>query len=354
MDALKRDLEARSASIAGPLDTVYLGGGTPSMVSPELVGAFLNTARREIGVEPGAELTIEAHPNTVSLHSLRGYRAAGVNRISIGVESMDPAVLERLGRSHSPEHVAQVVQWARAAGFGNLSLDLMYGLPGQDSRSWLRTLHAILRLGPDHISLYPLSIEGGTVFARREAHLGLPGDEAVVDMYHLACRALGTAGYDHYEVANWALPGRRSRHNVAYWRGRPCAAVGVGAHGYLHSRRYVNVRSVKRYIEAVIDGRPPVASSEPIDSATELDEYLMLRLRLLTDGVEVEELRELYGDTVVTRVLGIAETLSPRTRVGGGRIVLTENAVPLANDVWSQFLGLSMQSASAPLHLVPA
>lgn len=348
MSALQQELAVRAEAIEGPVETVYLGGGTPTTLSSAQVRLFLEVVDRQTGIESDPEVTVEAHPDTVSPHSLKGYRAAGVNRLSIGAESLDDGVLARVGREHGSAKVFDAVRSARAAGFENISLDLMYGLPGQDLDSWRTTLDRLLDMEPDHTSLYPLSVEPGTVFARRGASLQLPSDATVVEMYHHACGVLQAAGFEHYEVANWARPGHTSRHNLAYWRSLPFAAVGVGAHGYLHDERYVNIRGVKKYIEAVSDGSSTTASTEPIDPATRLDDYLMLRLRLLIEGVSLRQVAEEFGNQVAARVVQVASRLPEYLCVGQGHVVLREDAVPIANAVWSEFIGLALEATSAP------
>jgi oxygen-independent coproporphyrinogen-3 oxidase len=352
VNALIEEMARRADTLDGPLHTFYLGGGTPSMLSADQIAAIVQAAGRHLGFERGAELTMEAHPDTVSMSSLGEFRAAGLNRLSIGAESLDPAVLALAGRGHSVQRVAEVVSMAREVGFGNVSLDLMYGLPGQGLKSWLTTLDRLMDMQPDHVSLYPLSVEPGTVFARRERELPLPEDETVVEMYHVACRTLSEAGFEHYEVANWARPGRRSRHNLAYWRSCAFGAVGVGAHGYLHGRRYENMRGVKRYIEAIEAGREVSVSSEQIDPGTALDDYLMLGLRLLTDGIDLLDLEARFGRGVTGPVLQAASRFPRELHVGGGRIVLREEAVPIANEVWQAFIGLALKNETPPLDLV--
>jgi oxygen-independent coproporphyrinogen-3 oxidase len=347
VEALCAELSSRARALEGPLRTLYFGGGTPSMLRPEQVREIVRVAREALGLDPNAELTLEAHPDTVDEAALQGFRDAGINRLSLGVESLDPDILDRIGRRHSVERVGTVVHLARSAGFGNISLDLMYGLPGQDMPSWRRTLEVLLDLAPDHTSLYPLSVEPKTVFGRRQHELTLPPDETVVEMYHHACGELRKAGFEHYEVANWATAGFRSQHNLAYWTNQRYAAVGVGAHGYLHGRRYVNMRGVKRYIEAICAGRAITESSEVIDRSTELDDFLMLGLRLLTDGVAVSEVRDRFGDAVAGRFLRVAHQNACHLVVAGDRVILREEAVPTANDVWMQFIGLSREQETS-------
>lgn len=350
--ALETELRWRAGGLTGPLETVYLGGGTPSMLSGNAVRQIVDGAARALGLHRRAEITMEAHPGTVTAHSLARYREAGVNRLSLGAESLDDKVLPGIGRKHSAAEVARAVAVARAADFDNVSLDLMYGLPGQSLRSWSETLERLLDLEPDHVSLYPLSIEPGTVFFRRQDQLALPEDDGVVEMYGLACRTLQHAGFEHYEVANWARPGLRSRHNMAYWLDRPFVAIGVGAHGYLRDARYENMRGVKRYIEAVDAGHDVTASRDVVDAATRLDEWVMLRLRLLQEGIDVRELRELYGAVIAAKVRDLALRFTAQIVVDGERLRLREEAVPIANEVWAGFMGLLEQPGARPLDLV--
>lgn len=352
VEALILELNDRVRDLEGPFDTVYFGGGTPSMLSPEQIGVILDGAQSAIGIAANPEVTMEAHPGTLRPESLTGYRERGVNRLSIGVEALDRDVLSLAGRRYDAGRISLVVDMVRQTGFDNLSLDLIYGLPGQSAESWRRSLDMLLTLEPDHVSLYPLSIEPGTVFSRRSPDFRFPNDVEVVEMYAAACEALRAAGFEHYEVANWARPGKRSRHNLAYWTARPYVAAGVGAHGYLHGSRYVNRRGVKRYIESIAAGEPTEESIDPIDPAAELDEYLILHLRLLQEGVSLRALQARYGPVAAQRVLEVAHRLRPRVRITDGRMTLPELEVPLANEIWSEFLGLHSGQEGRPLDLV--
>jgi oxygen-independent coproporphyrinogen-3 oxidase len=220
-------------SRSGDLHTVYFGGGTPSMLQPDQIESVLTHMQDCFGFAPDCEITIEAHPLTVDQQRLSGYHLAGVTRISFGAESMRDSELKRLGRRHTAAQVEQAVRSARNVGFTSVALDLMYGLPGQTVDSWRATLERALALRADHLSLYPLSIEPRTVFGRKltRGQLELPADELVVGMYHEACTFLRLAGYEHYEVANWARAGKRCAHNMAYWMNQEVLAVGVGLTG---------------------------------------------------------------------------------------------------------------------------
>jgi len=338
-------LESRELAFArpdGPLKTVYFGGGTPSLLPPASISDLLTHLDQLFGLAPGCEITLEAHPQTVDGRKLRDFRYAGVTRLSIGGESLDNTELAQLGRDHDGGRVLTVVEMARAAGIQSVNVDFMYAIPGQTTASWARTLHTVLSAMPDHLSLYPLSIEPRTVLARRwrRNELRVPGDDTAAAMYSLACCLLRDAGYDHYEVANWAMPGHRCAHNMAYWYNREFFAIGVGAHAYLKPYRTENVAQTRRYIERVHAGESPVRERVQLNVATQFSETMMLRLRLLGEGVDLGEIRDEFGVDVPRR---FADQLGLLTGLGlvelnRDRLVLAEHAVPIANEVWQYFM----------------
>jgi oxygen-independent coproporphyrinogen-3 oxidase len=312
------------------------------MLSPEEIRRILECVRGASLIEPNVEITVECHPATVDIEKLRGYRSAGVTRLSFGAESFQSGELARVGRSYHPDRVQEAVEIGRHAGFANVALDLMFGLPGQTSSSWEATLRAALAAGVDHVSLYPLAIEPRTVFSRRlrEGKLNLPGDDAVVEMYGIACRVLSNAGFEHYEVANWARPGRRCQHNLSYWSNREFLGVGVGAHGYLSPYRTENLSGTSRYIRVVMAGDTPVVHRELIDNRIELGESIMLRLRLLADGLDMDELDARFDlDFRALYARDLAELQERDLLVVTGHVArIPEEAVPLANEVWKCFV----------------
>jgi len=326
----------------GPLRTVYFGGGTPSMMTATQVGAILDRLEALCGLGAGCEVTLEAHPATVDLNTLHRFRSSGVTRLSFGGESLNQAELTRLGRGHSGERVVELVELGQRARFESINVDLMYGIPGQTIDTWGSTLCRALEAAPDHLSLYPLQIESRTVYGRdwERNRLTVPEDEAVTEMYHLACRLLAARGYEHYEVANWALPGHHCRHNLAYWHNEEFFAIGVGAHGYLKPYRTENVPQTTRYIRMLREGALPRAHAVFVDATAELNETVMLRLRLLGDGLDLEEIRRRFGIDLGDRFAPAMEELSAHDllHVENGRITLTETAVPLANEVWERFM----------------
>jgi oxygen-independent coproporphyrinogen-3 oxidase len=332
--AVERDLQQEAQERpGGPLQTVYVGGGTPSMMTSAQSAQLMARVEAEFGLEPAAESTIEAHPNTVDAAKLDGFRAAGMTRVSFGVESLHRSELDRVGRDYDAGLIVDLVRTSRDVGFGSVALDLIYGLPDQSLTSWRQTLQGTLATGADHLSLYPLSIEPRTVFARRqrEGTLRVPADEAVVEMYHLACAELRGAGFVHYEISNWARDGHQCRHNLAYWLNDEYYGVGTGAHAYLKPHRTQRVAGVKRYIERVTAGADPVDERERIDRATETAETLILRLRLLQRGLD---LAAVPMDRLSDHSPAIRQLLDGGlVRIDAKRLVLTESAVPVANEV---------------------
>ncbi|MGH2444007.1 MAG: radical SAM family heme chaperone HemW, partial [Chloroflexota bacterium] len=305
LNALMIDLRRQAAGRWGePLETVYIGGGTPSLMHPEQVHSLLCCVEQAFGLHPDCEITMEAHPDTVNREKVHGFREAGVNRISFGGESLQAGELAALGRGHTPGRVLDAVAWSGDAGFRVVALDLMYGLPGQTRASWEETLRLAVNSGLQHLSLYPLSIEPRTVFARRrvQGRLVVPADDAVSEMYATACGTLRDRGFQHYEVASWSLPGMACRHNLAYWLNQQFYAAGVGAHGYLKPYRTERMTGTRKYIDAMTSGLDPVIHREPISAGIELQETIMLRLRLLLQGLQLEDIQKEFGvDLTCTR-----------------------------------------------------
>ncbi|MEW6750779.1 MAG: radical SAM family heme chaperone HemW [Candidatus Latescibacterota bacterium] len=265
----------------GPLDTVFLGGGTPSRLTPEQVGRVLEAARAALGLRPAAEVTLEANPDTGEVARFRAFRGVGCNRLSLGVQSFSDLVLRRLGRRHGAAGALRACAVARQAGFDNLNLDLIYAVPGVAAQHWQETVEQALSLGPEHLSAYSLTIEPETPFARRAARgrLRPPSEEEEAGLYEWTAQRLTQAGYEHYEVSNFARPGRRSRHNWGYWTGAEYLGVGPSAHSYLAGRRSWNVADLDEYLARLEAGEAPEAGREEIDPLTALREGVWMGLR---------------------------------------------------------------------------
>jgi len=263
--------------------SVFVGGGTPSLATDEEMAAVLDRLRERFRVDAAAEVTVECNPESVSRQRLAGYRRAGVNRISLGVQSLDDRVLPRLNRLHSAAEARAAFDAARHAGFDNISADLIYGLPGLDQATWERTVGRLLEWRPEHLSAYALTLDEGSLW-QAAGVTGLPGEEEVTGQYWALARLAADAGYEHYEVSNYARPARRSAHNQVYWRAEEYLGLGPGACGFLGDVRYANVKPVERYCALVEGGQPPVASHETLTQRQRLAERLILGLRL-SEGI---------------------------------------------------------------------
>jgi len=261
--------------------TIFFGGGTPSLLTVAQITRLLDACFASFAVDDDAEITMEANPGTLDQEQLRGIRAAGINRLSMGAQSFDAELLHTLGRIHTPEEITQAVEFARAAGFTSINIDFMFGLPGQTMQHWRETLDSALALRPEHLSLYSLIIEEGTPFHSwvDEGRI-TPGDEDLcADMYEYADERLRNAGYENYEISNWALPGHHSRHNLTYWQNLPYIGMGAGAYSTFGGRRFSNIREPLEYIKAVNAQRLPEADSEVIERELEMSETAFLALR---------------------------------------------------------------------------
>lgn len=318
VDALVLDIERTVASDATQVPSstsVFFGGGTPSLIAADALVRVLAAIPRT----PGAEVTVECNPDTVTPALLETYFAGGVTRLSFGVQSMVPSVLAALGRSHTPANVERSVRDARAVGFSSFNLDLIYGGAGESMDDWKRTLDGALALEPPHISAYALTVEAGTPLADDVARH--PDDDDQADKYLVATERLAAAGLEWYEISNWARPGHRCRHNELYWTQGDYLAFGCAAHGHRAGRRWWNLRTPERYIDAVRSGRSVEAGSEALDPSRRRLEALQLLVR--TDrGVPVDALP-----------LGVDGALEGLVAVEGDRAVLTLPGRLLANEV---------------------
>jgi oxygen-independent coproporphyrinogen-3 oxidase len=307
--------EIRGADLP-PVTSVFVGGGTPTLVPPAALGAVLDA----VPVVPGAEITVECNPDDVSVEMLRTFRDHGVGRVSIGVQSMVGEVLASLGRTHVPANVDRAVEAVVAAGIPSFNLDLIYGAAGETVQQWGATLDAAVRLGPNHISAYALTVEAGTPLAAQpQRH---PDDDDLADKYELADTVLAAAGLDNYEVSNWAQPGHECRHNLLYWRQQNYRGFGCAAHSHHDGRRWWNVRTPERYISLAAAGASTEAAGEDLDDTTRRIEGLQLALRTRR-GVPAESLD-------VTDLDGLVEPVGQRVRLTRrGRLLANEVAMRL-------------------------
>ena len=277
-----------------PVDTIYFGGGTPSFYGAKRIRELLTHLHKLFQVEKDAEITVECNPDSVDLRELKILRKAGVNRVSLGMQSADAGELQRIHRIHTPRQTDQAAEWVRKLKFPSLSLDLIYGLPGQTMDSWKATVEHALSLLPQHLSCYGLKVEEGTPLARRvEEGEVLPDDDQQADLYQWTVGRLERAGLPQYEISNFAKPGHESRHNLRYWLTQPYIGFGPGAHSDFGGRRYSFVRDLEGYIRGVLEGGDVIDASELIPQRERCGEYLMLRLRT-TRGVDALEYRNAY------------------------------------------------------------
>lgn len=293
--ALLRHLkETAPRTINCTIDTVYFGGGTPSYYGEQRLRPLLQTVQKFFPLSNTAEITLEANPDSMDLKSLDRLHRDGFNRISIGMQSADDRQLTALGRPHNFAQTQEAVAAARQAGFDNLSLDLMFGLPGQTMEDWKASLRAAVDLDPEHISCYALKLEENTPLYARRSTLELPDDDTQADMYLLMVSLLKEAGYAQYEISNFAKPGKESRHNLKYWKLGEYIGLGPGAHSDFDGCRYSFLANLNTYIEGITTGATLVDSFEEIPARERQGEYLMLRLRTV-EGIESSEYSRAFG-----------------------------------------------------------
>jgi len=292
------------------------------LLTADDMAVILDAVRAQFAVERGAEVTVECNPESVSREKMVAYRAAGVNRVSLGVQSLDDSILPVLGRLHDARGARRAYEEVRGAGFENVSVDLMYGLPAQGVETWTRSIEGVLGWGPEHLSAYGLTLDAGSVWASTGVE-GLPAESAVVEQYWALARAASAKGFEHYEISNYARPGFRSRHNQIYWRAAEYLACGPGACGFIGDVRYANVKPVARYCAALEDGVLPIDTWERLTERQQLGERLILGLRL-ADGVP-----RAWLDARVADDRALARRVSAWREAGilaerGDRVVLTE------------------------------
>jgi oxygen-independent coproporphyrinogen-3 oxidase len=324
--------------------TIYFGGGTPSLLTPDQIASLLDAIRHDFIVDKDAEITLEANPGTLTPPSLHGYLAAGVNRLSIGVQSLDDRQLALLGRIHSADEARDAFSMARSAGFSNIGIDLMHGLPGQTLAAWQDTLREGTAMKPDHISVYGLSVEEGTPFAKKaeQGELQLPDEELAATMFELTAESLCSAGYEHYEISNFARPGHRSRHNQVYWRRGSYHGFGAGAHSFQNSPgyggRWENPATLAEYAAVVSSEKLP-DMGVPLTRKEAMAEFMFLGLRML-EGVNTREFVDQFGMELEEAYPKIIGRLCEKglLTAEGSILRLTSRGLLLANLVMQEFV----------------
>lgn len=344
LEALSREIRLYGSTLSGgekDVSSLFIGGGTPTCLPGPGLKVLVEDVRSAFSTLPGCEITVEANPGTLDRAGLQHLSEAGVNRISMGVQSFQDRLLGVLGRIHTAQEAVAGVKQIREAGFQNLNLDLIYGIPGQTAEDWQGTLQEAVNLSPEHIAAYGLQLEEGTLLelAVARGDINACPEDLELHMYRTAIDFLSACGYHHYEISNFARPGRQSAHNRVYWLNRPYLGLGVGAHSYFQGERFANVPSLERYIERLSREQFPVEAGERLSMQTEMSETMFLGLRLL-EGVDLHAFYRRFGRRAeevyrneIARLLedGLLEQ-------AGGRLRLAAKGLPLANRVFREFV----------------
>ena len=330
------------------VDTVYFGGGTPSLLEPAALASILDALRRAHASE-FAEVTLEADPETITSEKASAWLAAGFNRTSLGVQSFDDRELQAAGRMHRREDIFKAAELLRAAGFRNISMDLIAGLPHQTRESWEESVTQLLRISPEHISIYMLEIDEGSRLGRESLAGGsrysvsaIPDDDAMAAFYESAGARLAATGYDHYEISNWGLPARRSQHNLKYWRREPYLGFGAGAHSFDGATRWANVHDSARYVTLIEQGTSPREQIEAVTPAQAFEEEFFLGLRQL-DGIDFARIERNYKSLFAERLKILRERIERLRSEGfiegeGARIRIAPEHLAVSSEVFSQLL----------------
>lgn len=338
-DALEREI-SETGETGGPATSVFFGGGTPTLLSPAALGRLLDAVRGSVGLAPGAEVTIEANPETVDERTFEALLAAGFNRFSMGVQSLVPHVLEKLGRTHSAETALAALAAAKRAGAADVNADLIFGSPWETPDDWRRSLEGIAAAETTHVSAYALTVEEGTPLATLVATGREPDVDPDVqaERHGVAAELLSAAGFDRYEVSNWARPGHASRHNVLYWCAGDYAGFGAGAHGHDSGRRYWRTRLPRDYVDAISSGTSTEAGSERLSPEERGREAITLGLRLVS-GVDESAFHDRFPEAA-PHARAVADDLCARGWLvrEQGRLRLSEAGTLVANDILCRFL----------------
>lgn len=349
LDALEMEMQ-RTVEQWPPaeIDTVFVGGGTPTVLTPPQMEKFLKAVRTYFPLAPNVEFTMEANPGTTDIDKLAAMKAGGVNRISFGVQSFDNGLLERIGRIHSVDDVYRSIENARAVGFTNLSIDLMFGLPGQTVELLRDSVNRAMELGLPHYSIYSLKVEENTLFHKlyERNELPLPPEEEEFNMFILLMDMLKENGYAHYEISNFAKPGYESRHNSTYWRNEPYYGLGAGAHGYANRMRHVNLKGITPYIEAAAEKLPRLETAL-VPEAEAMEDLMMVGLRLLAGVPASRFSNQFAGQTLEGKFGGVIHKLMDDGLLEAEKTEddtiyrLTDKGVLLGNEVFGSFIGYS-------------
>ncbi|HEV2616899.1 MAG TPA: radical SAM family heme chaperone HemW [Candidatus Acidoferrales bacterium] len=336
VEAVCREITQSRELRSVPVDTVYLGGGTPSLLEPAALALITNAIRRNYACH-WDEVTLEADPETITAEKAAAWLDAGINRISMGVQSFNDEELRAAGRMHRREDVYRATEFLRASGFQNISMDLIAGLPHQTRATWESSVDALLALRPEHISIYLLEVDDGSRLGKeiiaggnKYGAASVPSDDAMADFYESACARLAAAGFEHYEISNWARPGRASKHNLKYWRRKPYIGFGAGAHSFNGHRRWANVHDPAAYAAAIAQDRTAIETDETVTAEQALEEELFLGLRQLA-GIDLARIEREYHADLTPRVAkllsdGLLERDGDTIRLNAAKLAISNEA----------------------------
>jgi len=341
-EAICREIGGSVSANPENVDTVYFGGGTPSLLDPAPLRKILDTLYSCYS-SSAREVTLEADPETITPEKARAWIDAGFNRISLGAQSFNDVELQAAGRMHRRADIFSAITKLRDARFQNISLDLIAGLPHQTRESWEQSVAQVLQVRPQHLSTYMLEIDEGSRLGaeslaggKRYSAAEIPADDSIADFYDSACSRLAAEGYEHYEISNWALPGMRSRHNSKYWQRKPYIGFGAGAHSFDGVKRWANIHDSARYVACIEQGTSPREQIETVTSAQALEEELFLGLRQL-DGVDLERIEREYHVDLRNRIAPLAE--QGFLQLNGARLRLAPDRLSVSNNVFVELLG---------------
>ena len=347
--AVCREIAETVAVNAPVVDTVYFGGGTPSLLDPATLRRIIDSIYHSYQIV-SAEVTLEADPETITPEKSSAWLAAGFNRISLGAQSFSDGELQAAGRMHRRADIFRAAEMLRTAGFDNISMDLIAGLPHQSCGSWENSVMELLGIRPEHISIYMLEIDDGSRLGKESLAGGsrysagqIPTDDAIAEFYGSACARLAAAGYEHYEISNWALTGRRSRHNSKYWRREPYLGFGAGAHSFDGTTRWANIHDSARYVAYMEQGISTREQIEPVTPEHALEEEFFLGLRQL-EGIDLARIESTYGEIQHERVDDLRGRISGLRSQGlieleGSRLRLVADRLTVSNEVFVELLG---------------
>ena len=347
-NAICREIESSNLSAVPRVDTVYFGGGTPSLLEPALLARILDSLRRNSGAQP-TEVTLEADPETITQQKASAWLAAGFNRVSLGAQSFRDIELQAASRLHRRDDIFRATEFLRAAGFDNISMDLIAGLAHQTRESWEVSVAQLLRIRPEHVSIYMLEVDEGSRLGREVLAGGkrysaglIPDDDAMADFYDHATGRLASAGYQHYEISNWGLAGRHSRHNLKYWRREPYLGLGAGAHSFDGVSRWANVHDPARYVALIDQGASVREQIETVSPPHALQEEFYLGLRQL-DGIDFAKIERDYGSQLGDRLVALRERIAQLRSSGfietdGSRLRIAPDRLTVSNEIFVQLL----------------